>query len=148
MIVEKVMAETAEQQLARQEGRKKMVYHDTKGFHTIGIGHNLDARGVDDATIMRWFEEDYHTAQFDLVTHLPWVIELDPIRRDVLVNMTFNMGITRLLKFKKMLAAAEAHDWITAKKEMLNSDWAKPAPLGVGDRAKELAENMLTGVRK
>jgi lysozyme len=55
--------------------------------------------------------------------------------------MDFNLGITRLLKFVKMLEALEQHDYDTAAEEMLGSLWASQ----VGNRAIELSEMMKKG---
>ena len=55
--------------------------------------------------------------------------------------MGFNLGITRLLKFKKFLAALEQHDWETAAVEMMDSRWATQ----VGPRATRLRDRVLLG---
>jgi len=57
------------------------------------------------------------------------------------MNMCF-MGIQKLLKFKKMLAAAEAGDYDKAADEILDSKYAKQ----VGARATRLAQMMRTGL--
>lgn len=67
---------------------------------------------------------------------------LDDARLDVLINMCFNLGIYRLLGFKKMLAALERRDYIQASIEMMDSRWAKQ----VGGRAVELSVQMQTGM--
>jgi len=59
-------------------------------------------------------------------------------RQNVLIDMAYNMGITGLLKFRKMLAALERGDYEAAAKEMKNSFWAEQ----VKDRAKTLIEMM------
>ena len=41
----------------------------------------------------------------------------------VLVNMAFNLGRTRLSKFKKMLAHIEEKNYLMAANEMINSKW-------------------------
>ena len=58
-------------------------------------------------------------------------------KQDVFLDMIFNMGITRFLKFEKMIVAAKANDWARVKVEMLDSDWARGR---LANRAKELAE--------
>ena len=55
--------------------------------------------------------------------------------------MAFNLGLSGLMSFKKMIAAIEVGDFETASYEMLNSKWANQ----VTNRAHELAEQMLTG---
>jgi lysozyme len=65
----------------------------------------------------------------------------DNVRRFVVKNMLFNIGLGRLLGFKKMLAAVRAGDYDRAAEEMMDSKWARQ----VKGRAVELAEMMRTG---
>jgi lysozyme len=69
-----------------------------------------------------------------------WWRGLSPLRQDVFVNMAFNLGLPRFLKFKKFLAAASRRDWTTAKAEMLDSLWDHELKA----RAERLAEQLLT----
>ncbi len=66
---------------------------------------------------------------------------LNTIRREVIIEMVFNLGMTRFLGFKKLLDAIQKQDWERASSEMLNSKWAAQ----VKGRAVELAEMMKTG---
>ena len=66
---------------------------------------------------------------------------LSDARKDVIVNMAFNLGGTGVRKFKKMWAAIEEGDFDTASAEMLDSQWART----VGNRAVKLAEQMKQG---
>ena len=59
----------------------------------------------------------------------------------VLVNMCFNLGGTRLSKFKNMLGACRAHDWDEMARQMEDSRWFGQ----VGRRSKEL-QDMVLGV--
>ena len=56
----------------------------------------------------------------------------------ILANMMFNMGRTRLSKFKNMNAAVEEGDWNRASQEMMNSRWYNQ----VRNRARRLVERM------
>jgi len=58
-----------------------------------------------------------------------------------MIDICFNLGLTKLLKFEKALAAMAEEDYITASNEFLDSRWA----VQVGDRAMELAEMIETG---
>ncbi|MNR52556.1 hypothetical protein D3C85_1724170 [compost metagenome] len=55
--------------------------------------------------------------------------------------MAFNLGVEGLLKFKNTLRLVEIGDYKSASVEMLNSAWARQ----VGNRAKRLSKQMLTG---
>lgn len=132
-------------QLKRHEGFRSKPYRCTAGKLTIGIGRNLDDKGIseDEAYIM--LLSDISDATNDLIKAKPQVWERlndDSVRQCVLINMTFNLGISRLLKFKKMWAAIEAGDYAEAADEMLDSRWAAQ----VGERALELSDMMRTGI--
>ena len=58
-----------------------------------------------------------------------------------MANMCFNLGVTRLLKFKKFLTAIESKDWDNAAAEMMDSRWA----VQVGPRAIRLKDRVLKG---
>ena len=56
--------------------------------------------------------------------------------QDALINLSFNMGIARLLQFKRMLLALKNKHWIKAADELLDSRYATQ----VGQRALDVAE--------
>lgn len=133
--------------LRRHEGLKLHPYKCPAGRTTIGYGHNLEARGEpipDVITIEqaeRWLDEDIASARAQCETHIKGWEELGEVRRAVLVDMCFNLGIGGLLKFKKMLAYVEAGKYSLAAIEMKDSLWAKQ----VGKRAITLSTMMMTG---
>jgi len=140
-------------QLKRDEGEKLVVYLDSKGIRSGGVGHNLEAHGIDwpvGTTITQdqsdqWLDEDTATAHSLLATHIPWSLQLDPIREAVLLNMVFNMGwgdgTHGLSAFHHTLAMIEAGNYAGAAEAMLESAWARE----VGPRATRLAQQIETG---
>jgi lysozyme len=88
-------------------------------------------------------DNDIAECVIDLHANLSWFGRLDEVRRDVLIDMCFNLGIGRLLGFRNMLDACRRESWLEAANEMMNSKWARQ----VGNRAQELAEMMETGER-
>ena len=129
--------ETFEDMLARHEGCHATPYIDTVGVQTIGIGHNLH-KPLSHAAILQIFKDDVNEAKNDCLHAFPWFSELDEARQWVLINMCFNLGLTRLKGFHKFLGAVERGDYDTAAIEMLDSLWAKQ----VKGRARELAALM------
>lgn len=133
--------------LKAEEGCRLSSYTDTLGFKTIGWGHKF---GPDDLTPDPMTQaqadalllEDIQDAEDDLFNELPWTDGLSDNRQAILCSMTFQMGISGLLKFRKTLAAIQTSNWLNAHDEMLSSDWAKQTPA----RAKRHAEVMLTDV--
>lgn len=62
-------------------------------------------------------------------------------RKAVLISMAYQMGVEGLSGFKKMLFAIANGKWNNAKREMLNSRWAKQTP----ERAERHSNQMLSG---
>ena len=124
------------------EGLRLKPYKCTAGALTIGYGHNLDANGITAEMAEELLKTDMALARMDVGANIPWVSKLCEARQFVLVDMCFNMGIKRLLTFKKMLAALQQDYFERAAAEMLNSKWAQQ----VGRRAEKLAEIMKKGV--
>lgn len=128
------------EQLERDEGRKRFPYKDTEGILTIGVGHNLEAKGLTDPQIDQILHDD--VAQVDGELHvLPWMLGLSDIRKGVLRNMGFQLGVSGLLQFHEALGHMERAEWEAAAAAMLQSKWAKQAPA----RANRLALQLRSG---
>jgi len=132
------------QQLIIHEGLELMPYKCSAGYLTIGCGRNLESRGITYDEAMFLLENDLMLYTAELETAFPVVKELDTVRKMTLINMAFNLGITKLKQFKLMWAAIEDNDFDAASQEMLNSKWARD----VGNRSLELSEQMRTGLYK
>lgn len=137
------------QQLKRDEGERLEVYLDSRGIRTGGVGHNLEAHGIDwpvgtpipQEVSDQWLDADIATATSTLKQAMPWTIGLTPPRLGALINMCFNLGIGGLLRFHRTLTFLEDNAFTKASEEMLKSEWSKQ----VGDRATRLSEQVLTG---
>ncbi len=129
-------------QLVRHEGLKLKPYRCTAGKLTIGIGRNLDDRGISQKEAYAMLERDIQDCEQWLIDEIPDVYnKLDEVRQSVLLNMCFNLGIKGLLGFKNTLEFIKVGDWERAANNMLVSRWAKQ----VGRRAIELSELMRKG---
>lgn len=126
--------------LEKHEDRRYVVYIDTEGHPTIGVGHNLDAKPLSDRAVDVILEDDIADALKLLDTMLPWAKSLDDVRYRVLAEMSFNMG-SKLLQFKQTLASVKRGDYDLAASQMLQSKWASQ----VKGRAVTLATMMRTG---
>jgi lysozyme len=129
-------------QLQRHEGMRLRPYVDTVGMLTIGVGRNLSDNGitVDEAHVM--LEHDIATAIGSICQAFPWASRLDAIRQRVLIDLAFNMGISRLRGFTRMLAAVQRGDFARAGQELWASDWARQVQL---DRSHRLVQMLTTG---
>jgi len=126
--------ERLKQTLTRHEGKKHMMYKCSVGVDTVGVGHAM-TQPLSDRVIDLLLEDDIIIAVEDLRRNILFFDDLPEDVQEVLVNMSFNLGISRLLHFKKMFAAIAEEDWSEAADQALDSKWAKQ----VGARAEELA---------
>ena len=123
-----------ERELIRDEGLRLKPYYDSVGKLTIGIGRNLDDNGISEAEALVMLRNDIANSQREL-ERFGWFRQLDSRRKDAILNMHFNLGLPRLLSFKKMIAALEQGKWDKAADEALNSRWAEQ----VGERAVRIS---------
>lgn len=138
--------ELAVEQLKIDEGCRLTAYQDTVGVWTIGYGHTggvkkgdkITQKDADDLLLA-----DTLQAAVD-ASSLPVAFDgLNAVRQAVLINMSFNLGKTRLLAFKRTLLAIAIRDYDNAALYMLQSKWSKQ----VGNRSIRLAKMMKTGVK-
>ena len=130
------------EQLVDHEGLELHPYEDSLGILTIGVGRNLEERGISEDEAFYLLGNDIEIIWDELIKQHPIVEDLDDQRQMILLDMAFNMGVPRLGKFKKMWAAIENGDMIEASKQALDSRWADQ----VGRRAERLAERLPSGL--
>lgn len=124
----------------RHEGWRSDAYQDSEGIWTIGYGTNLQVLKIDEVLGERWLMDKLlHYAE--LIDKQAVTESLTTARRDVLIEMAYNLGMTGLLKFKKMWAALELEDYVSAGHHMMDSKWARQ----VGKRAERLRDKMVEG---
>ena len=134
------------EQLKIDEGVVYEIYNDHLGYATFGIGHLVlesdpehgqeVGTPVSEERTKECFEKDLDTAvsECELLYEDGVFGNLPGEVQEILVNMMFNMGRTRLSKFKKMHAAILEGDWKEAAKEGRDSRWHKQ----VTNRAERL----------
>lgn len=129
------------EELKRDEGLRLKPYKCTAGKLTIGIGRNLDDRGITEAEAEQLLMNDIMSIMNDLDMGFPSWKALSEVRQRAIINMVFNMGLKRFLGFKLMLNAIRAKDFKKAAEEALNSAWAQQ----VGERAMRIARMIENG---
>lgn len=112
-----------------------------EGKTTIGVGHNLDDKGLHPKVIDLMLELDIDDAEADARALLPNFEQLTPARQAVVVNMAFNMGRDVLAGFRQTMRAIREQRWGDAARGMRASLWARQT----GNRAKRLADAMEEG---
>ena len=129
------------EELKRDEGVKFKPYHCSADKLTIGVGRNLEDVGISEAESDFLLANDIDNCVSELERTFNWYNNLTDVRKRVMINMCFNLGLSRLLNFKKFLAAMETADWEEAAVQMLDSKWARQ----VGPRATRLKDMMVEG---
>jgi lysozyme len=128
-------------QLIRDEGIETRPYTDTVGKLTIGVGRNLTDRGISEEEALHLLDNDIALCHGELLA-LPWFEKLDEVRQAAMVNLCFNMGMTKLMTFRRTLEAMRVGDYESASYALLQSKYATQ----VGNRAKRVSEQIRTGV--
>ena len=135
--------------LKRHEGEvvtngRHLIYKCSAGHWTIGIGRNVDLNGglgLSDDEVDYLLENDIVRVIKELSSEYPWFKDLDDVRKDAIIDISFNLGATRLRGFKRALAAMDAADYKTASLEFLDSKWSRD----VKGRSAELAHMIAIG---
>ena len=126
--------------IKNNEGYRNRVYQDTKGIPTGGWGHAfIEGSRIPMQASIELFEFDFIEAvtrfhQLDLSVY--------GVRKMVLIDMIYNMGIGGVLTFEKMLAALSDGDYAEAARQILDSKYAR---LDCPARAERNAKIMRTG---
>ena len=127
---------TIEELLIKHEGLREFPYKDTVGKLTIGIGRNLDDRGITGDEALYMLRNDIRYFINELSEKLDWFDTAPEDVKNVLTDMAFNMGVNGLLTFKTTLKYLKNQEYELASQSMLKSKWASQ----VGNRAKELSD--------
>ena len=135
--------------LKRHEGEvvtngRHLIYKCSAGYWTLGIGRNVDVNGglgLSDDEVDYLLENDIARVIKELSLEYSWFSDLDQTRKDAMIDISFNLGATKLRKFILALDAMEKADYTTASKEFLDSEWSRT----VKGRSVELASMIATG---
>ena len=122
------------------EGLKLQVYKCPANRLTIGYGRNLDDRGISKEEAEMLLLNDLETSTKE-AKKFEFYENLTSNRQDVIVEMIFNLGLTRFKKFKKTIGYINQANYSAAADEMLDSRWAKQ----VGQRALTLSNKFRAG---
>ena len=142
--MEKLNNDKLIEMLKIHEGVETHAYKCSASKITIGVGRNIDPEGgigLSEDEIDYLLQNDIDRIITELDFEYGWFSELNEARQDAMIDISFNLGQTRLRKFKKALTAMEKSDWDTAANEFMDSKWSKQ----VGNRAKELTEIIRNG---
>jgi lysozyme len=97
--------------------------------------------GLSEEEISFLLKNDIRRVDAELDKAFKFYSGLDPVRRDALINICFNVGLPRLKGFKRALRSLEVSDYEDSAIEFLDSLWADQ----VGKRAEDIAHMIRTG---
>ena len=136
------------EELEYDEGVKYEIYNDHLGYPTFGIGHLIlesdseygesTGTAVIEGRVKEAFEADVMGVLSDCERLYSDFGSLPEDAQRIIANMMFNMGYTRLSKFKGMKSGVDARDWNIAANEMVDSRWYNQVP----NRAERLVKRM------
>ena len=132
---------TLKARLRLEEGEVLHAYQDSLGWWTIGVGHLIDGRKggsippeISDALL------DWDLTRFEALLDggIPWWRQLDDVRQQVVMDLTFNMGWAPgaaggFDDFTNTLAALQGARWADATAGLRKSLWYRQ----VGSRRAE-----------
>lgn len=107
----------------RSEDLKLKLYKCPADKTSIGYGRNIQDRGISKKEAEFMLENDLLDVKLELHDRVKFFSSLDDVRQNVLIEMGFNMGVPKLLKFKNTLSFIKNNDFLSASQEMLNSKW-------------------------
>lgn len=135
-------------QLEIDEGVIYKIYKDHLGYPTFGIGHLIRPTDyehgkpigtpVSKERVKAVFEKDIATVIRDCEKLYPDFYEKPEEVQQIIANMMFNLGLTKLSKFVGTKRAIDNKDWKQAAIQMRNSLWYRQ----VTNRAERLAKRM------
>ena len=135
-------------QLEIDEGVKYEIYLDHLGYPTFGIGHLVTTTdkesgqdvgtSISEERVRECFEIDVSYVIKDCNKLYDDFDELPEEAQQIVANMMFNLGRTRLSKFRGMKRGVDARDWNAAAREMVDSRWYQQ----VTNRAERLVQRM------
>tara|TARA_R100000808_G_C2154491_1_gene165474 strand:+ start:1172 stop:1645 length:474 start_codon:yes stop_codon:yes gene_type:complete len=126
------------EKLILHEGMRLKVYDDANGNEvragdtlighpTIGVGRNIagDGLGITEKEAKMLLSNDVDRVLKE-IDHWSFIKELSEVRKTVIIDMVFNMGVSRFNQnqWPNFFRAVTEGDFKRAKKEMLDSKWA------------------------
>ncbi|TNF08546.1 MAG: lysozyme [Gammaproteobacteria bacterium] len=120
--------------IEKHEGRRSLAYEDHLGVLTIGVGRNLESKGLSDNEIDILLINDIVEC-FDDLSSFKWFADATDTQQAAFMDWRFQLGAAGIRKFKNTIRCLESGEYNQAGIEMLDSIWAKQTP----NRAKEIS---------
>ena len=129
--------------LKRHEGVGNKVYMCPAGYQTIGVGRNISESGLglSEDEVEYLLKNDILRCRNELLGEYDWFENLDSVRQEAMIDLSFNLGQTKLRTFVKALGHMADGNYEEAGREFYNSRWAEQ----VGDRSLEVCQMIGSG---
>jgi len=124
-----------------KKGSRHVVYNDSKGIPTIGHGRNLQDTGLSDREAAFLLQNDIREVHEYCMNNLNYYPALDSVRKNVIIELIFNMGPTTWDDFQPTQAHIAAGEYEDAAQHLAAAKWAKD----VKSRAFPIIQMMRTG---
>lgn len=151
----------ARELIKEAEGFSPIVYKCTAGFNTVGYGRNIDANPLTQSELMRTgkriingetqmfvsnlLAEEWLTSEIlDIASKCEgkeWFEYIGYERKGVVIDLIYNLGLTKWNTFKRCQLALSSKDFGVASLELEDSKWYRQ----VGLRGKRNVEIMKFG---
>ncbi len=107
------------------EGFSPSVYTDKTGHPTIGYGYNLSVYSYEGKRITKAYGllTDILKENYKAILSYGWYKNLDAMRRMVILDLSYNLGLNGLLKFKQFIKAIEDKNYALAVERLQKSPY-------------------------
>lgn len=128
------------QYLVVSEGLRLKPYTDTVGKLSIGIGRNLTDVGISAMEAYDLCNHDIDRAEAAVLKRYPWILDHDPVRQAVIVELMFNMGPASLATFVNTLRAFQRKDYPAVAEGLRKSKWHRQVQASRSTRIIQMVE--------
>ena len=125
--------------LIKHEGLVCNTYKCSEGKLTIGVGRNLEANGISEDEALYMLDNDIERVKESLDKSFKMWRCMPKRARMVCIDMTFQMGITGFLGFRKTIALMQMGMWLEASEEIFDSKYAIQTPNRAAFNSRQLA---------
>lgn len=133
-----VNIERLTKQLEVHEGLRLKPYRCTSDKLTIGVGRNIEDIGITKEEAMYLLQNDIARVAGECARSFDWFVDSPELIREAVINLVFNMGLSKFQQFKLTIAHLAAKEYELAGAELLNSRYAQQ----VGQRSIEIANQI------
>lgn len=110
------------------EGVRKYPYRCSAGKLTIGIGRNLEDKGLSNSEVMYLFDNDLQDTQNSAESIFEDFSQYTIEEQTVILDMLFNLGTTRFKTFKRFIRAIKERDLKEAARQIEQSAYFHQVP--------------------